>query len=80
MLNPVRKAGKFVKQNYVPIIAFAIGAGLVAIYASRVNNVNFRLGFKGESRMTDDMAMMWNEFLKENKLYDAWDTHLQGWR
>lgn len=80
MFNPVRKTGKFVKQNYVPIIAFAIGAGVVAIYASRVKNVNFRLGFSGENMMTDNMAMMWNEFLKENQLYDTWDTHLQRFR
>ena len=80
MLNPVRKTGKFVKQNYVPIIAFAIGVGVTVIYASRVKNVNFRLGFSGENMMTDNMGMMWNEFLSENNLYDAWDTHLHRFR
>ena len=79
MLNPVRKAGKFVKKNRVPITAFVIGAGIVVIYVFSRKDSIF-LSSKNEYQMSENMGMLWNEFLKEYKLYDAWDKHLYTYR
>lgn len=77
MLNPVRKAGKFVKKNRVPIAVFAVVAGVVVVYVFEAHRLDLILE-KYKYGMSRDMGVMWHTFLKENELYDAWDTHISG--
>lgn len=71
MLDPVRKAGKFVKDNRVPIAigGLAIAVGVIAVLIQRQTEL------RRDLQILHSIGHDMDKFLYDNDLWGAWDTY-----